>query len=140
DGRIALGTSRERYNIESMWGEGGTDLYLIDGTTGKAKVIKENISGNAQLSPEDKYVAFFDKGRWYTYNNASGKTTDVTGGVKDVSRGRGPTDGPDGPSAWRSAGWTEGERSMLLYDRWDIWEVDPNGARAAGNVTDSHGR
>jgi dipeptidyl aminopeptidase/acylaminoacyl peptidase len=38
------------------------------------------------------------------------------------------------------AGWTKGDRSLLLYDRWDVWEVDPSGARAPVMVTDSVGR
>src|SRR5207249_5095549 len=30
DGRVALADSRERYRIEMMWGDGGSDGYLID--------------------------------------------------------------------------------------------------------------
>jgi hypothetical protein len=140
DGRIVLGTSKERYNIESMWGDGGTDLYQIDGTTGKAKTIRENISGNAQLSPEDKYVAFFDKGHWYTYNTATAKTTDVTGAMKGVSFENETNDMPDDAPSWGIAGWTKGDKSMLLYDRWDLWEIDPTGVKPAVNVTDGEGR
>ncbi len=140
DGRIILGTSKERYNIQSMWGDGGTDVYLIDGLTGKSKTIRENITGNAQLSPDDKYVAFFDKGHWFTYNTASGKTTDVTGGVKDVSFEQETNDTPDDAPAWGIGGWTKGDKSMLVYDRWDLWEIDPTGAKAAVNVTDAVGR
>ncbi len=140
DGRVVLGTSRERYNVESMWGDGATDVYIIDGTTGSAKIVKEHISGQASLSPDEKYVAFFDKGHWFTYNVASGKTTDITGPVKDVSFGQETTDTPSVPGAWGVAGWTKGDKSVLLYDRYDVWEVDPNAAKPALNVTDSVGR
>ena len=30
DGRIGVANSRERYMIEQMWGDGGTDVYVID--------------------------------------------------------------------------------------------------------------
>ncbi len=140
DGRVVLGTSRERYNIESMWGDGATDVYLIDGLTGAAKVVKEHISGTAQLSPEDKYVIFFDKGHWYTYTIASGRTTDITSPVKDVSFAQETADTPAIAGSWGVAGWTRGDRSVLLYDRYDVWEVDPTASRAATNVTDSLGR
>lgn len=140
DGRVVLGTSRERYNIESMWGDGATDVYVIDGTTGAAKLVKEHISGSASLSPDEKYIAYFDKAHWYTYNIASGKTTDITTPVKGVSFAQETADTPAIPGAWGVAGWTKGDRSILLYDRYDLWELDPIGTRQAVSVTDSMGR
>ena len=140
DGKVVLGTSRERYNIESMWGDGATDVYVIDGTTGVAKVVREKISGQATLSPEDRYVAFYDKGHWYTYSTASGKTVDVTGDIKTVRFDQETHDTPSIPAAWGVAGWTKGDRSMLVYDRFDLWELDPNGVKAPIMVTDSVGR
>ena len=49
-------------------------------------------------------------------------------------------DHPAEPPAWGLAGWTKGDASVLLYDRFDIWELDPNGAKPAVVVTDSVGR
>ena len=140
DGRVVLGTSRERYNIESMWGDGATDVYVIDGITGAAKLVKEHISGTATLSPGEKYIAYFDKARWYTYNITSGKTTDISSPVKGVSFAQETADTPAIPGAWGVAGWTTGDKSILLYDRYDIWELDPTGAKQAVSVTDSMGR
>ena len=140
DGKVVLGTSRERYNIESMWGDGATDVYVIDGTTGAAKLVKDHISGTATLSPDEKFIAYFDKAHWYTYNIASGKTTNITSPVKGVSFAQETADTPAIPGAWGVAGWTKGDKSILLYDRYDVWEVDPNGMKPAVSVTDSVGR
>ena len=140
DGKVVLGTSRERYNIESMWGDGATDVYVIDGTTGAAKLVKDHISGTATLSPDEKFIAYFDKAHWYTYNIASGKTTNITSPVKGVSFAQETADTPAIPGAWGVAGWTKGDKSILLYDRYDVWELDPNGMKPAVSVTDSVGR
>jgi dipeptidyl aminopeptidase/acylaminoacyl peptidase len=140
DGRLALAESRERYRIEMMWGDGGTDVYLIDPATGGARMIREKISGQAFLSPDAKYVAFFDKGHWYSYATATGKTVDLTGPVAGVSFDEETWDTPSIPSAWGLAGWTRGDKSLLVYDRWDLWDFDPSGARPAVMVTDSVGR
>ncbi|MEO8335332.1 MAG: prolyl oligopeptidase family serine peptidase [bacterium] len=140
DGKVVLGTTRERYNVESMWGDGGTDVYVIDGTTGVAKVVKEKISGQATLSPDDKYIAYFDNARWFTYNTSTGKTVDVTGATKTVHFDQETHDSPSIAPAWGIAGWTRGDKSMLVYDRFDLWEVDPNGMKPAVMVTDSVGR
>ena len=140
DGRVALGTSRERYNIESMWGDGGTDVYAIDGVTGATKLVKEKITGNAQLSPDSKYIVYFDKGHWFTYNNATGKTVNATAWAKGVNFDQETWDTPSDAPAWGVAGWTKSDKSMLLYDRYDVWDVDPAGNKPAVMVTDSLGR
>jgi hypothetical protein len=140
DGKVVLGTTRERYNVESMWGDGGTDVYVIDGSTGVAKVVKDKISGQATLSPEDKYIAYFDNARWFTYNTSNGKTVDVTGAMKTVHFDQETHDSPSTAPSWGIAGWTKGDKSLLVYDRFDLWEVDPNGVKPAVMVTDSVGR
>ncbi len=72
-------------------------------------------------------------GHWYTYAFATGKTTDITGGCQgralrpgDVEHARIPR------RAWGIAGWTKGDRSVLIYDRFDVWELDPDGRAPAG--------
>jgi dipeptidyl aminopeptidase/acylaminoacyl peptidase len=140
DARIAVASSRERYMIEQMWGDGGSDVYVIDATTGARKLIREKINGSAQLSPDGKFVAFYDKAHWYTYNTANGKLADVTAAAKDVHFEDETDDHPSEPPAWGLAGWTKGDKSLLVYDRYDLWELDPTGAKPPVVVTDSVGR
>ncbi|HYC51099.1 MAG TPA: prolyl oligopeptidase family serine peptidase [Gemmatimonadaceae bacterium] len=140
DARVGVATSRERYSISSMWGDAGNDVYLIDGVTGGAKLLREKIEGQATLSPDAKYVAMYDKGNWSAYNIATGRTVDITAPVRDVSFARETHDTPSPRPAWGIAGWTRDDRSVLVYDRYDIWELDPAGTRAPVMVTDSMGR
>ena len=140
DARIGLASSSERYRIEAMWGAGGNDVYVIDPLTGAPRLVKEMISGQAQLSPDARYVAYFDKGHWYSYATATGKLVDLTGPITGVSFEQETWDTPSIPGAWGIAGWTKGDKSVLIYDRWDIWEIDPAGLKPAVMVTDSVGR
>ena len=39
-------------------------------------------------------------------------------------------DSPSHPTPYGQAGWTDGDKSVLLYDRYDIWEVHPDGGGA----------
>ena len=48
-------------------------------------------------------------------------------------------DTPDLPGAYGTAGWTADDRSVLLYDQFDIWEVKPDGS-GARNITGGEGR
>jgi hypothetical protein len=140
DSKTGVANSRERYQIESMWGDGATDVYLVDATTGTKKLVKDHIEGNGQLSPDAKFVMFFDKEHWYSYNVATGKIADIGATAKGVHFEQEIHDTPNAAPAWGVAGWTKGDRSVLLYDRYDIWDVDPMGVRPAVVVTDSAGR
>jgi len=99
DSKTGVSNSRERYMIESMWGDGATDVYLIDATTGARKVVKEHVQGNGQLSPDAKYVTYYDKGHWYSYTVATGKTADLSATAKGVSFAQETHDTPDAPPA-----------------------------------------
>jgi dipeptidyl aminopeptidase/acylaminoacyl peptidase len=140
DGKIAVANSRERYMIEQMWGDGGSDVYVIDPSTNARHLIREKINGNAQLSPDAKFVIFYDKAHWYTYNTATNKLVDLTGGMKGVHFDNETDDHPNEAPAWGLAGWTKGDKSVLINDRFDVWEFDPTGAKPATVVTDSVGR
>ena len=140
DAKVAVANSRERYMIEQMWGDGGSDVYVIDPATNARKLIREKINGQAQLSPDAKYVTFYDKKHWYSYNVATGKTVDLTGPVKDVDFYQETDDHPAEPPAWGLAGWTKGDQAVLIYDRYDIWQFDPTGVKPPVVVTDSVGR
>ncbi len=140
DGKVAFAASRERYQIEQMWGDGGTDVYVIDPATGAATLVRPKISGQASLSPDGKFVAFFDHGHWYSYGTATGTTVDLTAPLPGVSFAEETWDTPSTPQPWGLAGWTLDDRSLLLYDRYDVWEMDPTGAKRPVMVTDSLGR
>lgn len=140
DGKMGIATTSVAYDIQRMWGDDGDDVYIVDPATGTRKLIRQKISGQASLSADGKYVLFFDQGHWYTYAFATGKTVDITGPLKDVHFDQETWSTPSTPAAWGVAGWTKGDRSVLLYDRFDIWELDPAGVRPAVMVTDSLGR
>ena len=140
DGHTGLASTSVAYNIERMWGEGGNDIYVIDATTGTRRLIAEKISGQAQLSVDGKFVIFWNGGQYHTYNLLTGKTVDVTSVAKGVHFDEETWSTPNAPSPWGIGGWTRGDKSVLLYDRFDIWEVDPTGVKAPIVVTDSVGR
>ena len=48
-------------------------------------------------------------------------------------------DTPELPSSYGVAGWTKDDREVLLYDRFDVWQVSPDGS-GAKNLTDGVGR
>ncbi|NUO64886.1 MAG: S9 family peptidase [Gemmatimonadaceae bacterium] len=139
DGRVALAVTSLPYAVESMWGEGGSDVILFDATTGRRNVIKQRSPFGATLSPGAKYVVWFDSGSWRSYDVKSGARANLTASLP-VRFDQEGWDTPSTPAPWGIAGWTTNDGSLLVYDRFDVWELDPAGKRAPRNVTDGAGR
>jgi dipeptidyl aminopeptidase/acylaminoacyl peptidase len=140
DGRTAMLVTDVPYAIEAMWGEGGSDLYAVDATTGARTLVTRKLRYQPQLSPGGRYIAYFEGGQWWTYDVARGRRTELTRRLAGVRFDQETFDTPDIPAPWGLAGWTNDDRSMLAYDRFDLWELDPSGMRAPRMVTDSAGR
>jgi dipeptidyl aminopeptidase/acylaminoacyl peptidase len=140
DGKVGMQSTGVPYDVQRMWGDGGNDIYHVDPATGARKLIATKIMGNAQLSPGGKYIVYFDQNEWHTYNVATGKLTNITGSTPSVHFEQETNSTPDDPGAWGIAGWTKDDRSILVNDRFDIWELDPTGAKPPVVLTDSLGR
>ena len=140
DGRRALASNSLEYAVQQMWGEGGSDAYLIDATTGARTAIAKKLRFAAQLSPGGGYITYFDNGQWHTYATATGKRAVITANVPGIKFQDEEFDSPDVPPPYGIAGWTTGEKRVLVYDRFDVWEIDPTGAAAPRSMTDGEGR
>ncbi len=140
DAARTLGTSDLAYRMEMSWDQTYNDVYLLDIKTGKPNRILEHFAGGGtSLSPGGKYVMYFDEkvGHWFSYRVADGVRTNLTD--KITVRFQQENDTPDLPGAYGIAGWTADDRSVLLYDQFDIWDVKPDGS-GSRNVTGGEGR
>ncbi len=140
DAKHALGLNSVEYAIPQFWGERGADAYLIDPVTGAKTLIARKLRGQAQLSPSGSFVTWFDDGQWYAYAAATGKKVSLTGAITTVKFQDEEFDSPDIPPPYGLGGWTTGDKRVLIYDRFDVWEADPTGVAAPKNVTDGEGR
>lgn len=120
----------------------GRDLYAVDLETGARTLIEKNISGYPSLSPEGKYVSWYS-GRdssWVAYDLASKKQINLTEGIEGVVFYDELHDSPSLPGSYGSAGWLADDAAILIYDRFDIWKIDPKNPSAAVNLTSGEGR
>ena len=139
DGSVALVLSEQRYALARLWGDDGTDVALVDVATGTTRRIAEKVEFTAQLSPSGRFAVWFDKGHWFSHDIRSQKTVNVTSGARDVRFDQETWDTPSTAAPWGLGGWTTDDRMMLVYSRFDVWEVDPLGAKPARVLTDSAG-
>ena len=122
---------------------GFQDVYLIDLDKGERRRISEKVRWNASLSPEGKYLCWFDAERrqWFTQSTQGSNTKPI-----QVSQGlRYPLqnelhDTPNLPRPYGLAGWLNDDQSLLVYDRYDIWCLDPTGKQKPRCLTMGEGR
>ncbi|MDB5243271.1 MAG: peptidase, partial [Spirosoma sp.] len=140
--RYLLGLSDLPYQVQASWDPGHTDLYLIDTQTGEKKRIANDVMASSpKLSPGGKYAYWFDErdSLWRAWAIAEGKRIDLTRGLPSKFFDE-EHDTPNLPGSYGSAGWTTGDRYLWLYDRYDIWQIDPTGREKPVNLTAGWGR
>jgi dipeptidyl aminopeptidase/acylaminoacyl peptidase len=142
DANRTLGTDDLPYRQEISWDGTYSDVYLVDVKSGQRRRINERFRSGAPmtLSPAGKYLLYFDESQndWFSYRAADGVRVNLTEKL-GMNFWREDHDSPSLPPAYGTGGWTADDRSVLLYDKYDIWEVKPDGT-AARMVTNGAGR
>lgn len=126
-----LGTSDTKYEQEISWDATYNDAFVVDLETGARHQMLTHWPGRPSLSPGGNYVLYFDErnAHWHTFRVKDGARADLTAGLP-VSFADEHHDTPNPAPAYGTAGWTANDGAVLLYDRYDIWEVHPDGSGA----------
>lgn len=108
--------------------QGEYDLYIVDLTTGKRKRILEKYSGDYPTVPSSngKFLAYAKQGNWWIYDIEKDTHTNITKTIA-VSFFRQDQDVPIQPAPYGVAGWTEKDKSVILYDQFDLWQIVTDG-------------
>jgi dipeptidyl aminopeptidase/acylaminoacyl peptidase len=133
-----LGLDDREYRAQADYDERYSDAYLIDAVTGARKLVGSKLHGAMTWSPSGRYLLTFDGKDWISVSVPDGKKTNLTAGMA-VRFFNEDTDTPSTPGPYGSAGWTKDGKSVLIYDRYDIWRVSPDGS-GAKNITAGYGR
>jgi dipeptidyl aminopeptidase/acylaminoacyl peptidase len=104
--------------------------------TGEAKMFKENCRARPDVSPSGNYVYWYNAKdtSWVTYNIETGQEHTVTN-PETVQCAYELHDTPNMAYPYGSPGWTEDDEALLVYDRFDIWKVDPENNEKPVNLT-----
>jgi dipeptidyl aminopeptidase/acylaminoacyl peptidase len=142
DGRWALGSDDRQYRIMVGYEQGNmSDYYLVNTDDGSRKKLLTKQTSSISFSTTAKYGLHFDGKDWISISVPDGKEVNLTKGL-GVNFCNENNDTPSIPGSYNSPGpplWTKDDSYVLLYDRYDIWKVAPDGS-GAKNLTDGAGR
>ena len=120
----ALSKTSIPHELESQWtGRLDFDYQVTNTNTGEVKLKLTKVP-SMKLSPKAKYTFGYNDidSTWFTYATESGNYKALTKGKPFYDE---LNDSPKYPNPYGSAGWTENDKHLILYDRYDIWRFDP---------------
>ena len=119
--------------LDRSWGRFGTaTIWVIDTVTGERTKVADRVDDRfVRASPEGKYILFYSDGQFSTIDTARRTVTNITRSIATSFVDR-ESDSTDVQRPWFGlAGWSSGDRDVLLYDKFDVWQVAANGSKAA---------
>lgn len=138
DGSRALLGDGEPYRKLTSWDGRYEDTWIVNTVDGTRQKAIERLRGSVTSSPGGGWLVWFAAARWWAFEVATGQRRDLTGALP-VAFDRRDDDHPEPDPAYGLAGFATGDRSVLLYDEFDVWEVTL-ATGAAVCVTDGLGR
>jgi len=143
NGDVGLAYDDKPYLRASSWtGNRSRDYYIVDFKSGiKREMVKDKSS--VRLSPFGEYIVWWDPADSSYYS----KSTDINSldiisltNMIPVNFYDELNDRPNDPRPYGIAGWSEEDQFVYIYDRYDIWKIDPAGKRVPVCVTKTFGR
>lgn len=137
-----LAASNKGNRIQNQWlGYSLYNVYLVSTVDGSRKTVKAKLRSPLVFSPKGKFVLWYDAGQknYFTYSVANGTIINITQRIK-VSLYEEDDDHPDDPPAHGVMKWHENDRFVYVYDKYDVWQCDPEGKIAPRSLTNGYGR
>lgn len=136
----ALVADPTEYIVEQQWNYiAPTDLSLVNLCTGEKRDIVTSKLENYAVSPEGRFLVWYDRRQFHAYDVAAGKTVCISSGIPYPIWDE-DDDHPMEQPPYGIAAWTAGDGRMLIYDRYDIWSLDPKGESDPVCLTAGEGR
>jgi len=120
-------------------------FYLVSTLNGKRKLIKDHLklgyNSAVTISPEGKFILYYDQEEkcYVSYDIAKDSYVSVGKSISPLLIDNAEVIDKLAGN-YGIAGWYEKDSALLVYDQYDIWELDPRGKRLPINITNGYGR
>ena len=124
----ALISNGRPYLQDMTWDGRFHDVWHVNLRTGeRQQVFARNRSvERAHLSPSGRYAVYQQNGQWRLFDSQGGAHR-LLGTDVSVSWVNETHDRPEPAASYGVAGWLADESAVLVYDRFDIWQLQLDG-------------
>ncbi|HSW27951.1 MAG TPA: prolyl oligopeptidase family serine peptidase [Longimicrobiales bacterium] len=136
DGAWGVGRNDTTYRGEVAWGGSHADHYRVNAATGERSLIAEKLWRTMGTSPDGRWFLYLKDGHIQAYDARAGKSLQVDGGMDFVNT---DDDHDYERPIWGLAGWSRDGRSVLVYDKFDVWQLPLEGSGKPVNLTKGTG-
>ena len=127
-GRHVLNRDETPYDEEAMFNQQFYDLYAVDARSGRESRVRERLTLGAEGSPGGRYVVWFEGEDYWSHDLSDGETRNITEGLDGQFVNLDLTPTREQMPPFGVAGWMEEDEAVLINDRYDVWEVSPDGS------------
>ncbi|HUL74440.1 MAG TPA: prolyl oligopeptidase family serine peptidase [Vicinamibacterales bacterium] len=119
------------YAMDRSIGRPAADLYVADLTTGARTKLKDTVNDRgAQVSPGGKYLLYLQDDQFWTINLGTRAVTNITKSAPTSFIDKESDETIKQKPPFGVAGWTTGDGAVVLYDKYDLWQVAADGSGA----------
>jgi len=134
---LTIGINDKNYQRFVSWeGHDYNDVFVVNLETGTTEKLFTKLYGDVRVSPHGKYGYWYSRADsvWNTINLSTKAKVQITNGENIICYDE-LNDRPMDAWHYGLAAWLDNDDTVLIYDRYDIWKVDPNGKEKAERLT-----
>ncbi len=124
-----LGFSDLPYRRDLTWDGRYKDVYYINMWNGARKKILTRYAYDVALSFYGRFIVYYLDKHWYLFDIRNNTTRNLTAEIPTPFYNENH-DSPSAVPGYGMAGWTENDRAVLIYDKYDIWEFSTTSTSA----------
>lgn len=129
---LAVAANWSAYAMERSIGRPAADISLVDLSTGTRTKIQDRLNEDYYLegSPGGRYLLYFREDNYWTVNTSTHAFVNITKSAQTSFVDRESDFTIRQKPAFGVAGWTKDDAAVILYDKFDLWQVASDGSRA----------
>jgi dipeptidyl aminopeptidase/acylaminoacyl peptidase len=130
--KLAYASEWKEWALERSIGRPIADVYLVDESNGQRTKVKEKLTEDhyLQASPGGRYLLYLENDQFWAYDVTTREATNITKNIKTSFVNHESDATVQQKPPFGVAGWTKNDAEVILYDKFDLWRVSPDGARA----------
>ncbi|HEX7546652.1 MAG TPA: prolyl oligopeptidase family serine peptidase [Gemmatimonadaceae bacterium] len=138
NGKWAIGRNDAAYRGQVEWGANKADMYRVNTETGERALIDKTLSRTMGTSPDSKWFLYLKDKKVRAFNLETAQVVELNAppGKNFLNE---DDDHPYEIPVWGVGGWAKDGNSVLLYDKFDVWQLSLTGAKPV-NLTAGVGK
>lgn len=127
-GRYVTETDGKPHRFSTMFGRRYTDVYLLDRETGERRPVLDGVRYFYGGSATGRYLLYFRGEDFWVYDVARDAHECLTTEVDGAFANREYDYPVEQYPPYGIAGWTDDDEAVLVYDKYDVWRLSPDGS------------